>query len=100
MIQGTTPTETITVDADLRGWACYVTIKNGQSKLTIGGERLTLEYGANKSTITFTLTQQETLSLSSGTAKVQLRAVRNGTAIATDIQSIKVLPVLQEGVIE
>ena len=100
MIQGTTPTETITVDADLRDWTCYVTIKNGQSKLTIGSDRLALEYGANKSTITFTLTQQETLSLPSGTAKVQLRAVRNGTAIATDIQSIKVLPVLQEGVIE
>jgi len=100
MRRGTTPTITVEVDKNLSGWKCYVTIKGAARLLTISGDRLSMDVSGNKTTIAFTLTQQETLSFVTGTAKIQLRAIMNGTAIATDIQTIEVHQVLQEVVIE
>ena len=50
--------------------------------------------------IEITLTQQETLSLGVGNAEVQVRAIHDGTAIATDIQTVDVGRIIKEGVID
>ena len=100
MRRGTTPAITLTVDADLTGWAVYVTLRNKCHSLTIENDRLTIEAEEGISTVVFALTQEETLALSVGSCEVQVRAIHNGTAIATDIASVDVGRILLEGVID
>lgn len=100
MRRGTTPAITLTVDADLTGWAVYVTLRNKCHSLTIENDRLTIEAEEGISTVVFALTQEETLAFSVGSCEVQVRAIHNGTAIATDIASVDVGRILLEGVID
>ena len=100
MRRGTTPAITLTVDADLTGWAVYVTLRNKCHSLTIENDRLTIEAEEGISTVAFALTQEETLAFSVGSCEVQVRAIHNGTAIATDIASVDVGRILLEGVID
>ena len=100
MRRGTTPAIALTVDADLTAYTVYVTLKNGGRELTVTNDALTIEYANQKSTITFALTQQQTLNFKVGTCEVQVRAIKDGTAIATDIQTIDVGRILKEGVID
>ena len=100
MRRGTTPAIVLTVDADLTGYTVYVTLKNGGKELTITNDALTMEYANQKTTIAFALTQQQTLDFKVGTCEVQVRAIHDGTAIATDIQTIDVGRILKEGVID
>jgi hypothetical protein len=96
MRRGTTPTYTLTVDMDLTGWTCYVTLKGLGKLLNLEGERLAVE-GGEQSTVTFELTQAETLALKPGKCEVQLRAAKNGAAIATDIATLDVGRILRDG---
>lgn len=100
MRRGTTPAITLTVDADLTGWAVYVTLRNKCHSLTIENDRLTIEAEEGISTVVFALTQEETLAFSVGSCEVQVRAIHNGTAIATDIATVDVGRILLEGVID
>lgn len=100
MRRGTTPAIVLTVDMDLTGWTVYVTLKKGGKELTLLNDALTMEYQNSKTTIAFSLSQQQTLDFSVGTCEVQVRAVHDGTAIATDIQSLDVGRILKEGVID
>lgn len=100
MRRGTTPAITLTVDADLTGWAVYVTLRNKCHSLTIENDRLTIEAEEGISTVVFALTQEETLAFSVGSCEVQVRAIHNGTAIASDIASVDVGRILLEGVID
>ena len=96
MRRGTTPTYTLTVDADLTGWTCYVTLKGTGKVLNLEGDRLSVE-GGETSTVVFSLTQKETLGFKAGKCEVQVRAIRNGTAIATDIATLEVGRILRDG---
>ena len=106
MRRGTTPTITLTVDADLTGWTVYATFKSGGKQLTFENDRMEMTYtpgsqgATGKTAIEITLTQQETLSLGVGNAEVQVRAIHDGTAIATDIQAVDVGRIIKEGVID
>ena len=103
MRRGTTPTYTLTVDTDLTGWTCYVTLKGLGKKLDLEGDRLTLatvtpvDGQQTVTTITFGLTQKETLAFKEGKAEVQVRAIKDGTAIATDIAPLTVGRILRDG---
>lgn len=102
MRRGTTPTYTLTVDADLTGWTCYVTLKGMGKLLNLEGDRLTIEAapsegGQASTTIGFDLTQKETLAFKVGKCEVQVRAIRDGAAIATDIGVLQVDRILREG---
>lgn len=99
MRRGTTPALVLTVDADIVGWTVYVTIEKGGREITLENDRLTMSYANSKTTIELALTQEETLSLSPGTCEIQVRAINDGTAIATDIETIDVGRILLEGVI-
>lgn len=100
MRRGTTPAITLTVDMDLTTWTVYVTLKNAKNTLTLGNDALTMEYADSKTTIAFALTQAQTLAFSVGTCEVQVRAIHDGTAIATDIQTLDVGRILKDGEID
>lgn len=102
MIRGTTPGYELHVSgADLRNSTVYVTIAQGEDrKVTLSGARLSITYSGNMSTVTFTLTQQESLKFRSGRASVQVKfSDGSGNVDATNIGDITVLPTLNEDVI-
>ena len=91
MIRGTTPDYILTVDADLTGTSVYVTIQRGVNKLTLTGDDLQIASDGTASTITFQLTQQQTLAFGTGTAEVQVKFISaDGTTRATNIQPIRI----------
>lgn len=107
MRRGTTPTITLTVDKDVSdGWTLYATFRSGMHNVTLENDRMTIELEpsteteGDKTLITVTLTQEETLSLGVGNAEVQVRAIKDSTAIATDIQRVDVGRILKDGVID
>ena len=106
MRRGTTPTITLTVDKDVSTWTLYATFRSGMHNVTLENDRMTVELEPKteteeaKTLITVTLTQEETLSLGVGNAEVQVRAIKDGTAIATDIKNIDVGRIIKDGVID
>lgn len=98
--RGTTPTIPLTVDTDLTGWTVHVTFKCDKSQITLDNSRLTIEPGEESTAIDVTLTQQETLALGVGDAEIEVRAIKDDIAIATDIKKINVSRILEEGVID
>lgn len=106
MRRGTTPTITLTVDKDVSTWTLYATFRSGMHNVTLENDRMTVELEPAteteeaKTLITVTLTQEETLSLGVGNAEVQVRAIKDGIAIATDIKNIDVGRIIKDGVID
>lgn len=99
MIPYTTPTITLTVDADLTGMDVYVTLEQGQNRLTIEDAAVTVEGGVT--TIEVTLTQAQTAAFSRGSCDVQvnwmdIRGMRN----ATIVRSIPIGTQLLDSVLE
>lgn len=99
MKRGTTPTLTLTVDADITEWTVYATFKTNGQEYTFENDRLQMTAEDDVTTILLTLTQEETLAMY-GSAEVQVRAIHDGTAIATDIQRVDVGRILKDGVID
>ena len=78
-IRGTTPVYSVEVfDYDLTDKTVYVTIAQGNRKLTLAGDRLTIGAGADGSTIVFRLSQDETLAMKEGSADVQVKTIDSG----------------------
>ena len=100
MRRGTTPTITLTLDCDLTGHTVYVTLQDGGEQLTLGNDRLTLDVADGVTTISFTLSQEETLAMPESTAEVQVRAIKDGVAVASTIGRVAVSRILLEGVID
>lgn len=100
MRRGTTPAIVLTVDMDITSYTVYVTLKNRSNELTLSNDSVVMEYDDGKTTITFALTQEQTLKFGTGTCEVQVRAIHDGTAIATDIKTMDVNRILKEGVID
>lgn len=99
MKRGTTPTLTLTVDADIVGWTVYASFRTNGKVYTFENDRLQMTSEDDVTTILLTLTQEETLAMH-GSAEVQIRAIKDGTAIATDIQRVDVGRILKDGVID
>ena len=99
MRRGTTPTITLTVGAEIADWTMYVSFSNGSAITTFEDDRLTKIANGGQTIIEVTLTQEETLAFSVGKAEVQIRAIKDDVAIATNIQSIDVARIIKEGVI-
>ena len=99
MKRGTTPTLTLTVDADIVGWTVYASFRTNGKVFTFENDRLQMTAEDDVTTIMLTLTQEETLEMH-GSAEVQIRAIKDGTAIATDIQRVDVGRILKDGVID
>lgn len=105
MRRGTTPTLRVTVDADLTGMSLYLALKAGGRALVVKRNAdMDIEVdgeGDDAATvITVKLSQSDTLGMKSGDkCEVQLRAVTDGgeTALATNIGSLPVQRILQDG---
>lgn len=100
MRRGTTPAIVLTVDMDITSYTVYVTLKNRSNELTLTNDAIVMEYEDGKTSIAFSLTQEQTLKFGTGTCEVQVRAIHDGTAIATDIKTMDVNRILKEGVID
>ena len=100
MRRGTTPTITVTVDADVHDHTVYLTLRAPHmQQLTLTNDRLTMSVDDGVTSIGFTLTQAETLALH-GPCEVQVRAIKNGIAIASGIGTVDVGRILLDGVID
>lgn len=106
--RGTTPPLEFEVEqTDLTGWTVYLTftapLAFTASNVTVTktGEDLSIEYDPETAStiVTTTLTQADTLALPTGTCEAQLRAVKDGEAIATEVVAVQVTRILMEGVI-
>ena len=85
---------------DLTDYSIYLTIKSRGREITKTGADLSVAYDEGVTAIVFNITQQESLSLTDGTAKVQVRYVSaDGSADATVEGTLNVLPILKEGVL-
>lgn len=106
MRRGTTPTLRVTVDADITEYKLYLALKT-RGKLIVKSDELEVstEEG-DKGTVTVIicrLTQEDTLAMQAGQkCEVQIRAVDKGgaTALASNIDSIPVERILQDGVLD
>lgn len=99
MRRGTTPTLTCKIDgADLTNCHSFVTIRQGGYELDIENpEVVATETGC---TITIILTQEQTLKLKAGIIEIQIRWITSdGTALATNIETVEVHKILKQGVI-
>ena len=100
MYRGTTPTLSIRANIDLSDWTVEVDIKGPSTLITKTGADVTVEEDTRGCIVSTTLTQADTLSLSADSpAKVQLRAINDGVAIASSIAAISVEDVLRDGTI-
>lgn len=100
MRRGTTPAIVLTVDMDITSYTVYVTLKNRSAELTLTNDSVVMDFDDGKTSIAFSLTQEQTLKFGTGTCEVQVRAIHDGTAIATDIKTMDVNRILKEGVID
>lgn len=100
MRRGTTPTFSFEVDMDLTGWDTYITFEQGkgQKRVEITHKEPEITPGNDGGCIaSVELTQAETLSFKPGPASAQLRAVKNGTAVASTIFEFDVGEILLDG---
>ncbi len=95
MRRGTTPTFTYDVDADLTGWDVYATFE--QEGVEITRKPVDMEPTEGGSTCSVELTQEDTLLFHEGRAKTQLRAIKDGVAVASTIFSFDVGEILLNG---
>lgn len=97
MRRGTTPTFYLYVKGvDLTGKRVYVTILQGGREIDIEGPAC--EKTETGCTLSFTLTQEQTLSLKKGEAGIQIRWIdRTGRAAASTIKTFCINRILKEG---
>lgn len=104
MYRGTTPSLSLDIDGyDLSDYTIFVTIVQNNKIIDLTGDRLNVTYypDRNSTNILLTLSQVETLTLSDGYVKLQLRAIDSDkNCIASDIKSFSIKQILKEGVIE
>lgn len=100
MIRGTTPTISLKAKFDFRGWYIYATIENGLNEITFEGDDVSVEYENGYSLVSFTLTQEQTLSFPQNTkCEIQLRAIKDETAVASKVVKTNVDKILKDGII-
>lgn len=97
MYRGTTPTNTIAVDLDLRNMTVFVTYSQGDNVLF---EKTNEDMTIDEDKITITLSQADTLKLSARTRTVfvQIRAIDSeGNAVASNIMTTTADAILKDG---
>lgn len=101
--RGTTPTVICTVEMDLTDYSCYLSIgaKANKPWFTADNRQMTLVVDTSGdvpvSTLSFTLTQQQTLSCKDGSAYIQLRIIKDDVALATDWGELLIGGIIEDG---
>ena len=103
MRRGTTPTVTVEVDKDITYLNVHLSFAQGDVLIVKESENGDLEmaYDGSKTTVTATLTQEDTLAFGDGVCEVQIRGFTEGgvQAMATGIATEQVKRILEEGVL-
>ena len=97
MRRGTTPTFSFEVDLDLTGWETYITFEQRSREITRKDAAIVPANEGEGCIAEVELTQAETLSFKPGLAHAQLRAVKDGKAVASTIFDFEVTDVLLGG---
>ena len=97
MRRGTTPTALFRCNLDLTGWDVFVTFEQTGVELTKTDATVQSEDGG--CTVMVKLSQNDTLNFKVGDAQAQIRAYRNGKAVASSVFYFQVQDVLMDGVI-
>lgn len=101
MHRGTTPTNTITTDLDLRNMTVFVTYAQGSSgEYEVLFEKTNDDLTINENSIVVALSQADTLALSARkkTVYVQIRAIDStGVAVASNIMTTTAEAILKDG---
>lgn len=100
MRRGTTPTLYIKVNGVEveKLTSIFLTIKQGTKEMTVREDDIYVN--ADESRLEVPLTQKETLAFSDGYVNIQLRAMVDEMAIASDIKTVPMEHILLEGEIE
>lgn len=99
--RGTTPTIEIEVEADLTNYTCELSVgKYGKPFFTADNQQMTFTYADDVSTCAFKLTQEQTLACKPGETLMQMRAIKDSDAIATEALPIEVVNVIEQSIIE
>lgn len=97
MRRGTTPTITITTDLDLTEASnLFVTFKQGSKTVF---EKTLDDVTVTENTVVCELTQKETLALTGGGVRFQIRATLGDSKVASNIMSAPVEEILKGSVI-
>lgn len=105
IFRGTTPPFTLTFQQiDLTGWDVYITFEQKQKtellEFSIMPDELEIiSTGENSCKVIFSLTQEQTLRFVEGSVEIQMRAYKDGSAIAGKKKSFSVKDILLDGVI-
>lgn len=104
MRRGSTPSVTLIIPGiDLTDATVRVAVSQGSALMVKTGSQVTVAYDSTteKTTLTVPYSQQDTLSFTPGRAQVQVRWIfSDGSADGTNIKSVMITPVLEDGVIE
>ena len=101
MYRGTTPTVTFNLSADFELSMidkCYVTFKSRSGKHEITLEDVVIN--EEESTLSVTLSQEDTLSFDEGLVEIQIRIkLSSGEAYASPVKSFTMKQILKDGII-
>lgn len=105
--RGTTPPFKLVFNSiDLTGWSVYITFEQKRKQtpepfeFTIMPDELeVISTGDNSCNVIFSLTQEQTLDFGEGSVEIQMRAYKDGAAIAGKKKSFSVKDILLDGVI-
>lgn len=101
--RGTTPSVTCTVEMDLTDYSCYMAFGSKAHKPYFVADNEQMDFSVDTSgevpisTLVYTLTQEQTLLCKAGKSYVQLRVIKDGTALATDWGELRIGEIIEDG---
>ena len=101
--RGTTPTVTCTVDMDLTDFSCYMAFGSKAHKPYFVADNEQMGFTVDTSgevpvsTLTYTLTQEQTLQCKAGKSYVQLRVIKDDVALATNWGELVINDIIEDG---
>lgn len=94
------PISVVVEGVDITSADVYVTIKQGTSEFDLTGNQLSMTYADSNTTITFSLTQEQSGSLTENPdASIQVNWITGGVRYATEIVQVDVYENLYDEVI-
>ena len=101
--RGTTPTVTCTVEMDLTDYSCYLALGTKPKKPYFVADNEQMFFSVDTSgetpisTLTYTLTQDQTLACKGGKCYIQLRVIKDETALATNWGELNIGEIIEDG---
>lgn len=99
--KGSTPTVRVKVAGDLTGHTCQLAFgKGSRPTFTCDNTQMEMFVEDGCTVLAFTLTQEQTLKCRKGVTYLQLRVVKDGIALVSEMHEVTVADVIYAEVIE